>query len=178
MYDQDDDAAYPRAFKPYLIERWPLGKDWVPPLIPAGSSLTRDYTRLHAARHDGGIPPLLASFVRDLDRGTQGLILKARGESFTASAEVVAGVIAQLRSSDNRETRERLAVLHFFQWREVHPDLPDWCDSQALNERTAYRWCNEAVAMVWKYLVARHRGFGVAGLSPSKHPDSGNRSVT
>lgn len=178
MTNEDEDSRYPGGFRAYLIERWPLGKRWRPKEPLQESGLRREYYQLHEKRRDGGVPPLFQHVMQDLDKWAAPRAQQLAGTDFEADAEEVGAVIAQLHNSSNRETRQKMAVLHFFQFREVYPDLPDWCDEQALSERNAYRYCNDAVAWVWKYLVARHRGFHVTGLSGPRHPNSGNPSVT
>lgn len=159
MTYEDWENGYPPAFRAYLLDQWPRGLDWVPPRPVTGSSLTGTWWKMHEPRHDGGIPPLLDGFVRQMDRGRQADELRHRGEMFTATADEVAAIIEQLRSSVNKTTKGRFAILRFFQFREIHPDLPDWCDEQGLHERTAYREVNRAVSAVWKYLVSRKRGY-------------------
>jgi hypothetical protein len=176
--DEGEDSRYPSGFRGYLVQRWPLGKDWRPQQMPAGSGLRRDYYQLHEKRRDGGVPPLLQSVVQDLDKWAEPRAQQLAGTNFPATAEEVGAIVSQLHNSSNRETRQKMAVLHFFQFREVYPDLPDWCDEQALSERNAYRYCNDAVAWVWKYLVARHRGFHVTGLAGPRRPNSDSPSVT
>lgn len=171
-----DDERYPPGFRSYLLADWPLRRDWIPGRLPTKSGLRREYFQMHEKRRDGGVPPLLKSFMDDLDKWAQPRAAAAAGHACTAHD--VGLVLAQLRASALRETRQKMAVLHFFQFREIHPDLPTWCDERALAERTAYRYCNDAVAMVWKYLVARQEGFGVTGLAESGRSDGGIPPVT
>lgn len=173
-----DDERYPPGFRSYLIADWPLRRDWIPGRLPDRSGLRRGgrFYQLHEKRRDGGVPPLLKSFMGDLDKWAQPRAEHAAGHA--CSAYDVGLVVAQLKATANRETRQKMAVLHFFQYREIHPDLPTWCDEAALAERTAYRYCNDAVAMVWKYLVAKQEGFGVTGLAGGWRPDGGIPPVT
>jgi len=114
--------GYPPAFRSYLLDQWPRGKDWVPPKRVEGSSLgPRIWWTMTESRHDGGVPALLDGFVEAMDRGRQHDVLRDAGELFTATSDEVAAVIAQLRGSGNRATRHRFNVLHYFQYREIHP---------------------------------------------------------
>lgn len=91
-----------------------------------------------------------------LHRAALGHDWLTEGGEAIAAAEVFA-VIDALAASPSAGTRRRMAALHFFMFREVMPELLDWCDEQAIHERTAYRDLNRAVALVWKFIVARRR---------------------
>lgn len=108
----DWDRGFPPAFRAYLLDLWPQGRDWVPPENVAGSSLgPRIWWQMHETRRDGGAPPLLDGFLEAMDKGRQGDELRARGEHFAATGQEVGAVIQQLRESGNKATRDRLARL-------------------------------------------------------------------
>lgn len=153
MTDTDEGHVYPRPFGNYMLKGFPSGLDWHAPAA-IDSHLRREYRSMHVARHDGGTPPLLESFVEDLSRGVidqqiaKGIVVQACPWSVVND---LLGVVENLRGM-----ARHVRCLEYFQdpprCREG-TSYADWCEENGVTERHAYELRDGAILAVWLRVV-------------------------